>query len=123
MKEAAARVKINRLLEASGWRFFKDERGPANIQLEPRVALTKRALDDLGEDFEEASPPSLIIQKAIVSEIEAEQTLVAANRDLIARFEKKIQTTLTRVWGEEEPITEDAAQDSDDAKGTRRATH
>jgi len=28
-------------------------------------------------------------------------TLVAANRELIARFEKKIQTTLDRVWGEE----------------------
>jgi hypothetical protein len=26
--------------------------------------------------------------------------LVAANRELIARFEKKIQATLSRVWGE-----------------------
>jgi len=26
----------------------------------------------------------------------------AANRELIARFEKKIQTTLARIWGEEE---------------------
>ena len=34
-------------------------------------------------------------------EIEAEQALVAANRELIARFEKKIQATLTRVWGED----------------------
>jgi hypothetical protein len=24
MKEAAARIKINKLLEASGWRFFAD---------------------------------------------------------------------------------------------------
>jgi type I restriction enzyme R subunit len=29
MKEAAARIKINRLLEASGWRFFADAKGPA----------------------------------------------------------------------------------------------
>ena len=36
----------------------------------------------------------------IVAEIEAEQALVAANRELIARFEKKIQATLARVWGE-----------------------
>jgi type I restriction enzyme M protein len=42
-------------------------------------------------------------QQAIVAEIEAEQALVAANRELIARFEKKIQSTLARVWGEEEP--------------------
>ena len=38
---------------------------------------------------------------AIVAEIEAEQALVAANRELIARFERKIQATLARVWGEE----------------------
>lgn len=41
-------------------------------------------------------------QQAIVSEIEAEQALVAANRELIARFEKNIQATLARVWGEEQ---------------------
>ena len=41
-------------------------------------------------------------QKAIVAEIEAEQSLVNANRELITRFEKKIQTTLNRIWGEEQ---------------------
>jgi len=44
--------------------------------------------------------PPLTTQQAIVAEIEAEQALVAANRELIARFEKKIQATLSRVWGE-----------------------
>ena len=43
--------------------------------------------------------PPLVTQQAIVAEIEAEQALVAANRELITRFEKKIQVTLTRVWG------------------------
>jgi type I restriction enzyme M protein len=47
--------------------------------------------------------PPLATQQAIVAEIEAEQALVAANRELIARFEKKIQATLARVWGDEEP--------------------
>ena len=42
--------------------------------------------------------PMLAPQQAIVAEIEAEQALVAANRELIARFEKKIQVTLSRVW-------------------------
>ncbi len=42
--------------------------------------------------------PPLATQQAIVAEIEAEQALVAANRDLIARFEKKIQATLERIW-------------------------
>ncbi|AWM10686.1 DEAD/DEAH box helicase family protein [Bradyrhizobium symbiodeficiens] len=55
MKEATARIKINKLLEAAQWRFFADSSGPANIQLEPSVALTKHALDDLGENFEKAS--------------------------------------------------------------------
>ncbi len=45
--------------------------------------------------------PPLATQQAIVAEIEAEQALVGANRELIARFEKKIQATLARVWGEE----------------------
>lgn len=46
--------------------------------------------------------PPLETQRAIVAEIEAEQALVAANRDLIARMEKKIQATLARVWGKDE---------------------
>jgi type I restriction enzyme M protein len=51
-------------------------------------------------------PPAT--QKAIVAEIEAEQALVAANRELISRFEKKIQTTLARIWGEEAPAAPEA---------------
>lgn len=45
--------------------------------------------------------PPLDTQRAIVVEIEAEQSLVNANRELIERMEKKIQATLARVWGEE----------------------
>ncbi|MFI3220082.1 MAG: DEAD/DEAH box helicase family protein [Methylococcales bacterium] len=48
-KEAQARIKINKLLEKSGWRFFDDEHGKANISLE---ANTK--LDSLGDNFEQA---------------------------------------------------------------------
>jgi type I restriction enzyme M protein len=44
--------------------------------------------------------PPHATQQAIVAEIEAEQALVAANRELITRFEQKIQATLARVWGE-----------------------
>jgi type I restriction enzyme M protein len=47
--------------------------------------------------------PPLATQQAIVAEIEAEQALVAANRELITRFEKKIQATLARIWGEAAP--------------------
>jgi type I restriction enzyme M protein len=47
--------------------------------------------------------PSLEIQEGIAAEIEAERILVDANRELITRFEKKIQAALARVWGEEHP--------------------
>lgn len=52
--------------------------------------------------------PPLAMQQAIVAEIEADQALVATNRELIARFEKKIQATLARVWGEDEPKSAEA---------------
>ena len=51
-KEAKARIKINKLLEEAGWRFFDDEKGSANIQLEPNVEITKKNADAFGEDFE-----------------------------------------------------------------------
>ncbi|MBQ6419810.1 MAG: DEAD/DEAH box helicase family protein [Clostridia bacterium] len=51
-KEAKARIKINKLLEAAGWRFLDDENGPANIQLEANVKITKKQIDEYGEDFE-----------------------------------------------------------------------
>ena len=52
--------------------------------------------------------PPLSTQNRIVAEIEAEQALVNANHELIARFEKKIQDTLARVWGNAEPDTAEA---------------
>ena len=55
MKEASARIKINKLLEASGWRFFADDNGPANIQLESNITIQSQDLDALGNDFEKVS--------------------------------------------------------------------
>ena len=51
-KEAKARIKINDLLQQSGWRFFDDEKGKANIVLELNAKLTKKAVGELGNDFE-----------------------------------------------------------------------
>ena len=48
--------------------------------------------------------PPLETQQAIVAEIEAEQALVEANRELIDRFEKKIQAAIARVWGGNEVV-------------------
>lgn len=76
--EATARIKINRLLEAASWRFFPEGSAPANIRLEPSVVIKKAG-------------------------IEAEKALVDSNRELIVRFDGKIQSVLARVWGEETP--------------------
>lgn len=48
-KEAKARIKINKLLEEAGWRFFDSELGKSTIKLESSIKM-----DDLGEDFENA---------------------------------------------------------------------
>lgn len=48
--EAQARIKINKLLEEAGWRFFDNEKGRANISLE-----AKSLLDKSGDDFEKAN--------------------------------------------------------------------
>jgi type I restriction enzyme R subunit len=54
-KEATARIKINKLLEAAGWRFFPEGSAPANIRLEPNVTITSSDLEALGENFEKTS--------------------------------------------------------------------
>jgi type I restriction enzyme R subunit len=54
-KEAQSRIKINELLKQSGWRFFDDEKGKANILLENNTKITKTALDELGDNFEKSS--------------------------------------------------------------------
>ncbi|RJP17178.1 MAG: restriction endonuclease subunit M/S [Candidatus Abyssobacteria bacterium SURF_5] len=67
--------------------------GTGGLQRVPRAVV---------ENYKIPLPP-LATQQAIVAEIETEQALVAANRELISRFEKKILATLARVWGEDEP--------------------
>ena len=55
MKEATARIKINKLLDLAGWRFFAEGPLPANIRLEPSVTIKSNDLDTLGENFEKTS--------------------------------------------------------------------
>ena len=46
-KEAKARIKINSLLQESGWRFFDDNSGTKNIEVEGDVKM-----ESLGDNFE-----------------------------------------------------------------------
>jgi type I restriction enzyme M protein len=66
--------------------------------------------------------PPLATQQAIVAEIETEQALVNANRELITRFEKKIQATLARVWGEDDGATQSDANDAADMSATTKSS-
>lgn len=54
-KEAKSRIKINKLLEDTGWRFFDDRNGKANVVLEPTIKLTQAMIDALGENFEKTT--------------------------------------------------------------------
>ncbi len=67
--------------------------GTGGLQRVPRTAVENYKIP----------VPTTDIQKTIINEIEAEQALVNANRELIERFEKKIQTTLDRIWSEDKP--------------------
>jgi len=49
-KEARARIKINDLLLNSGWRFFANENGSANVILEGNINL-----EEVGDDFEKVN--------------------------------------------------------------------
>lgn len=49
------------------------------------------------------SLPPLDLQRRIVADLEAERALVEANRELIARFEQKLQAKLAEIWGDEVP--------------------
>lgn len=51
-KEAKARIKINKLLEEAGWRFFDIDGKSANIQVEPNVKISKQQVDSMGENFD-----------------------------------------------------------------------
>src|SRR5271169_3516956 len=54
-KEATSRIKINKLLETAGWRFFPEGGLSANIRLEPSVTIKSSDLDALGVNFEKTS--------------------------------------------------------------------
>jgi type I restriction enzyme R subunit len=146
-KEAQARIRINRLLEQVGWRFFPDKDGPDNIICECRTTKKTYSPNALGDDFEKTSHGFvdyvlLNLERKPVSVVEAkreetdpldakeqardyakslgvrhiflsngqlqyywdltqERALVEANRELAVRFEQKLQTKLSEIWGTE----------------------
>ena len=55
LKEAKARIKINRMLHEAGWRLEDRREGPANVVYESHVKITQKTQNELGEDFENTS--------------------------------------------------------------------
>jgi type I restriction enzyme R subunit len=95
-KEATARIKINKLLDAAGWRFFQNGNAPTNIRLEPGVTIKTIDLAALGDNFERATR----------GYTEAEQVSTNPKPELIARIKrKKIQAALARIWGKDELLS------------------
>ena len=91
--------------EFGGAKYFEIFMRTAKAHLQDFAPSTAQKNINLGvlENVRIPLPSSVATQQAIVAEIEAEQKLVAANRELIERFEKKIQSTLARIWGEPAP--------------------
>jgi type I restriction enzyme M protein len=45
--------------------------------------------------------PPIEVQEKIVAEIEAEQKIVNANKELMKKMEKKVEAKISEVWGDE----------------------
>lgn len=58
-KEAKARIKINKLLEDSGWQLLDSPQKKANVLFENNVKITKESFDELGEISRELLMDSL----------------------------------------------------------------
>jgi len=101
------RIHDERALPIFYAHFFKSRDFAEMIKTVGRGANIRNLSQGILNEIKIPLPP-LATQQAIVAEIEAEQALVAVNRELVDHFEKKIQSTLARVWGEEEPVAVEA---------------
>jgi type I restriction enzyme, R subunit len=125
-KEAKARIKINKLLEESGWKFEDNDQGLANIELEPGVNIS-----ELGDDFENISKgyidyllldkdnrPLVVVEakKESVDPLSAKERARAYARNCGARFIILTNGNIHYLWdtkqGNPETITRFPTQDS-----------
>lgn len=89
-KEAQARIRINRLLEQAGWRFFPENGLPDNIICEHRT--TKKVFQpafDLGADFDKA--PDGFVDYLLLNLERKPVAVVEAKRESINPLEAKEQ--------------------------------
>jgi type I restriction enzyme M protein len=96
-----ARMTDERVLPAFYAHFFKSRDFAEMIKTVGRGANIRNLSRGILEQLE-VPLPSLETQQEIVSELEGEQALIAANGKLIEHFAKKIQATIGLLWGEAE---------------------
>ena len=90
------RLKDDRLVS---FVFFQMSSPKVKQYLEDQaVGVTMKNLNQSILSSTKIPLPSLETQQAIVAEIEAEQALVSANRELVERMEQRIQGAIARVW-------------------------
>lgn len=88
-KEALARIKINKLLEDAGWRFFDTTEGKANIQLEPNVKIKQADIDELGQNFEKTK--NGFVDYLLLDEEDRPFVVVEAKKESIHPLDAKEQ--------------------------------
>lgn len=84
MKEAPARIKINQVLEGAGWHFFADDDTPANIRLEPTVAISSNDISSPGENFEKATCGFAILSNGnqyVITSFPTPESVIVADHD------------------------------------------
>ena len=89
-KEAQARIRINKLLELAGWRFFPEDGKPDNIICECRVS--KRVYSpstDFGNDFEKI--PHGFVDYLLLNNDRKPVALVEAKRESLSPLDGKEQ--------------------------------
>jgi len=97
-----ARVQDDQALPLFLAHFFKSRDFAERIKEVGQGANIRNLTQAILSDLKIPLPP-LKEQREIVAEIEAEQRLVSANRELIERMEKKIHATIARVWSTNSP--------------------
>ena len=95
-KEATARVKINKLLDAAGWRFFADGNDAANIRLEPSVTIKSFDLDALVQNFEKIERGFVDFLLLGRTRVRLEDQALISRRLLCTRPTARRNTTLLR---------------------------
>ena len=106
MNEASARIKINKLLEAAGWRFFDEPEGSANIQLEVGVKLQPDDLDAMGDDFEHIKSKRGVVDFLLLDQNESPLVVLEAKSEAKNQMTSKEKASFGAMIGNVASATE-----------------